>query len=142
MNNPEQTEFKLWPALLNSRCPRCRKGKIFANPMYSPFGQKALNSCPHCGLVYEREPGYFYAAMYVSYAFVVAELVTTGVGIYILSGSENPWIYILLMLSFVALLSPFNFRYGRVILMYFLTPGLHYKPELSGGPDIDKEPGK
>lgn len=90
-----------------------------------------MTECPHCGLVYEREPGYFYTAMYVGYAFIVAELVTLAVGTYILTGSENPWLYIVVMLTVVAILAPFNFRYSRVLLLHWLTPGLHFHPELA-----------
>lgn len=121
---------KMWPAILHARCPRCREGKIFTNSSYHLGGQRILEKCPCCGLVYEREPGYFYAAMYVGYAFVVAELVTLAVGTYILTGSENPWLYLVVLLSTVAILSPLNFRYSRVILLHWLTPGLHYNPKI------------
>ena len=131
MESSAERPLKMWPAIIHARCPRCRVGKIFTNPTYSLKGQKILKECPHCGLVYEREPGYFYAAMYVGYAFIVAELVTLAIGTYILSGSENPWLYLVIMLSIVAILAPFNFRYSRVLLLHWLTPGLHYHPELS-----------
>ncbi len=83
-------------------------------------------------MTYEREPGYFYGAMYVSYAFVVAELITLAVGTYLLTGSNNPWLYVGILLGVVGLLAPFNLRYSKVILLHWLTPGLHYHPELSG----------
>ena len=125
----EQKNLRIWPAIVNARCPKCREGKVFANPAYSFKGQKILKNCPRCGMLYEREPGYFYAAMYVGYAFIVAELVTLAVGTYILSGSENPWLYLGIMLSVVSLLAPFNYRYSRILLMHWLTPGLHYVPD-------------
>ena len=82
---------------------------------------------------FEREPGYFYVAMLISYAMFVAEMVTLAIAVNVLSGgSRNPWLYIGVILSTGVLLSPFNFRYSRVMLLYWLTPGLHYRPELSG----------
>jgi hypothetical protein len=69
--------------------------------------------------------------MYVGYAFIVAELVSMAVAISVLTGSENPWLYISFTLLFVLLMSPFNYRYSRMLLMYFLKPGLRYHPELS-----------
>lgn len=69
--------------------------------------------------------------MYVGYAFVVAELVTSGVALSILTRSDNPWLYIVVMLSLVTIMSPFNYRYSRMLLLDFLTPGLRYHPELS-----------
>lgn len=116
---------------MECKCPRCRVGKVYENPVYSFGSQKILKSCAHCGLIYEREPGYFYAAMYVSYGFIVGELVTIGLSINILTGSSNPWLYISIMLGIVLLLAPFNHRYSRMMLLYFLTPGLKYNPSLS-----------
>ncbi|HAL81395.1 MAG TPA: DUF983 domain-containing protein [Mucilaginibacter sp.] len=127
----EEKKIKMWPAIVKAKCPKCRVGNIYATPIYSIFGQKIHTTCPHCGMVYEREPGYFYAAMYISYAFVVAELVTLAVGTSILTGSHNPWLYTLILLSVVGLLAPFNLRYSRVLLLHWLTPGIHYDHELS-----------
>ncbi len=121
----------MWPAILKAKCPKCRVGNLYANPTYSLNGQKMLTNCPHCGMVYEREPGYFYGAMYVSYAFIVAELVTLAVATSVLTGSHNPWVYVVILLTVVGLLAPFNMRYSRVVLMHWLTPGLRYHPELS-----------
>lgn len=121
----------MWPAIIHAKCPKCRVGNIYANPAYSFKGQNINTSCPHCGLIYEREPGYFYAAMYVGYGFIVAELVTLAVATSILTGSNNPWVYIAVMLSVVIALAPLNYRYSRVLLLHWLTPGLYYHPELS-----------
>jgi len=123
--------LKMWPAIIEGKCPRCRVGNIYQKPMYSLIGQKMNNSCPHCGFVYEREPGYFYAAMYISYAFIVAELVTLAIGTSILTGSHNPWLYIAVLLLVTSLLSPFNLRYSKVLLLHWLTPGIRYQPEYS-----------
>lgn len=87
--------------------------------------------CPHCGLIFEREPGYFYVAMFVSYALFIAEMVTLAIALHVLTGSNNPWLYVTVIISVSIILSPFNFRYSRVVLLYWLTPGLHYHPEMS-----------
>ena len=124
-------KWPLWPALVHSKCPRCRRGAMFANSMYGFHGQVMLKQCEHCGLVYEIEPGYFYVAMLVSYAMNVAEMVTLAVAMSILTGSENPWIYTVVILTSALILAPFNFRYSRIMLLYWLTPGLRYHPEMS-----------
>jgi uncharacterized protein (DUF983 family) len=124
MANPSQ--FK---SALHAKCPKCRTGNMFANAMYQFGGQKMHNACPHCGFHFEIEPGYFYVAMFVSYAMNVAEMVTLAVATYVLTGNmESPWLYISILLSVALILAPFNFRYSRVILLYWLTPGLHYDP--------------
>jgi len=84
--------------------------------------------CPHCGVKYEVEPGYFYAAMYVSYALSVAEIVSVSVAIAILTGSESPWFYLGGLAVTILVFAPFNFRYARLILLHFLTPKISYEP--------------
>lgn len=130
MNNQE-IKLAAWPAFVHAKCPRCRRGEMFSTPMYG-FKSQAMNkTCSHCDLVYEREPGYFYVSMLISYAMFVAEMVTLAVAIFVLSGSVNPWVYVSIILSIGLILSPFNFRYSRVMLLHWLTPGLHYHPEMS-----------
>ncbi|TWJ04468.1 uncharacterized protein DUF983 [Mucilaginibacter frigoritolerans] len=130
-------KYPMWPAIVHAKCPRCRRGDMFTTPMYGFKSQKMNTTCPHCGLVFEREPGYFYVAMFVSYALFVAEMVTLAVAISVLSGSRNPWVYVSIIIAVGVALSPFNFRYSRVLLLHWLTPGLHYHPEMSE--DIIKE---
>lgn len=119
MEKNKENKLAMWPAIIKAKCPKCRVGDIYENSVYSLSGQ--------------REPGYFYGAMYVSYAFIVAELVTLAVGTSVLTGSDNPWLYVIILLGVVGLLAPFNLRYSRVILLHWLTPRLRYHPELSGG---------
>ncbi|WP_369414071.1 DUF983 domain-containing protein [Desertivirga xinjiangensis] len=90
--------------------------------------------CPSCGFKFEIEPGYFYAAMYVSYALSVGETIIAGMLTFWLSGkSESPLLYLGVIFGLVLVLSPFNYRYSRVILLHKLTPRIKYNP------DLDKE---
>ena len=117
-----------------ARCPKCRTGAMFMGNTYSLKAQKMHVNCPHCGFKFEREPGYFYVSMFVSYAFNVAQLLTVCVAAYILGGElESPWLYLVLCLLTAVVLSPFNFRYSRVVQMYWLSPGLHFDPKKYGG---------
>jgi len=131
MNNQEK-RLPAWPAIVHARCPRCRRGPMFTTPMYGFKSQQMNKTCPHCGLEFEREPGYFYVAMLISYAMFVAEMITLAVALHVLTGSNNPWLYIAVIMTTGIILSPFNFRYSSVILLHWLTPGLHYQPGLSG----------
>lgn len=125
------TQFK---AALQCKCPKCRKGNMFAHGMYSFWGQKSFTNCPYCNFQFEIEPGYFYVAMFVSYGLNVAQMITFAVGTYMLTGSESPWLYVGILLGVALLLSPFNYRYSRVILLYWLTPNLYYDPKRAKKP--------
>lgn len=116
-------------AALHGKCPKCRTGNMFSTGPLSLFNQRMNKTCPHCGFQFEVEPGYFYVAMFVSYAINVAILVTCGVATSILTGSENPWLYLAATLLPALLLSPFTYRYSRVVLLFWLTPGVHFIPE-------------
>ena len=52
------------------RCPRCRMGNIFPYSVFRGF-PKMHERCSVCDLKFEREPGYFLGAMYVSYALAL-----------------------------------------------------------------------
>lgn len=113
--------------MVHAKCPRCRRGDLFKNSMYGLSSQKMYDFCPHCGLRYEIEPGYFYAAMYVGYAINVMLALFVGFSTYFISGeSDSPYVYIITILTFSVLLSPVNFRYSRVILLYLLSPKIKY----------------
>jgi uncharacterized protein (DUF983 family) len=132
MNSNEQFIPSQFKAALHAKCPKCRTGNMFASDMYNLGGQKMNENCPHCGFHFEVEPGYFYVAMFVSYVLNVALLVTLAVGTYILTDSKNPWLYCAILLSTAFVLSPVNFRYSRVILLYWLTPRARFEPEKAG----------
>ncbi|MFZ0417676.1 MAG: DUF983 domain-containing protein [Candidatus Sulfotelmatobacter sp.] len=61
------TKFSTVRDILYQRCPRCREGNIFRYSIFRGF-PKMHERCPVCDLKFEREPGYFLGAMYVSYA--------------------------------------------------------------------------
>jgi len=124
-------------AVVQCKCPRCRKGDIFPASMFSFKGQVTNEYCPHCHLRFEREPGFFYVAMFISYAMNVAEMISISVAAYVLGVDltyENLWIYVAIILVGVFLFAPFNYRYSRVFLLHWLTPGLKFVPELSEKP--------
>lgn len=112
-------------------CPRCRTGQMFHGKMLQRKGNKMHVNCPHCNLRYEREPGYFYVSMFVSYAFSVAELVIACLAVYILTGIDDSfWLYMAVVAIVIVLTAPFNYRFSRVVLMYWLTPNMRFVPEL------------
>ncbi|MBB5623754.1 hypothetical protein HDE69_004842 [Pedobacter cryoconitis] len=98
---------------------------------FSFKGQITNEFCPHCNLRFEREPGYFYVSMFISYAMNVAEMISASVATYVLGLAlvyDNLWYYVGILLLTVFVCSPFNYRYSRVMLLHWLTPGLGYVP--------------
>jgi uncharacterized protein (DUF983 family) len=117
-------------ALLQGKCPRCREGSIFAYPVSKLSSFNKMNeACPHCGVRLEPEPGFYQGAMYVGYAFTVAVLVIVGIILYFL-GDPSEWVYIGVIIGMMVLLAPLNYRYSRIVYLYFFG-GIKYNPRLS-----------
>ncbi len=98
----------LW-AILRQRCPRCRKGPVFRGIMTT------RKECPVCGLVYEREAGYFIGAMYASYAF---GFVSTAYWLPLLLLGAHPAIVLIPPIVQLIAQTPLTFRYSRVLWLH------------------------
>lgn len=124
-----QKTAKLY-AIVKGKCPHCRRGDIFTGNIYGFNIQRTNNKCAHCNQRFEIEPGYFYAAMYVSYAMNMIEMICMGFLTYYWSGGrldfDSVWLYVGVIFLTSLLLSPFNYRYSRIILLHLLSPKIKY----------------
>lgn len=92
---------------------------MFKYPAYNLFKATQMHKdCPVCGLHYEIEPGFFWGAMYISYAFSVAISVIVGVADYVLLNDPELWVYIFTVIPASIILSPWSMRYSRTIMLY------------------------
>jgi hypothetical protein len=85
--------------------------------------------CPHCGLRFEVEPGYFYGAMYVSYAFSGGLALVLGFILFYWLGNPSGWVYAGVVAAAVLLISNINFRLSRVIWLHYVA-GIRHNPAL------------
>ena len=121
----EATNIKLavapnkFMAMSKGLCPRCREGKMFKYPLskISKFSEMNEN-CPVCGLKFEVEPGFWYGAMFVSYANTILLLVVLGVGMFYLLNDPSTLSYILVITVVSLLFVPFNFRISRSVFLH------------------------
>lgn len=119
-------------AILKAKCPHCRIGNVFTGSIYGFNIQGTNLNCAHCNQRFEIEPGYFYAAMYVSYAMNMIQMISMGFATYYLSGGRldfgSLWLYVGVIFLGSLILSPLNYRYSRVILLHWLSPKIKYNP--------------
>lgn len=90
---------------------------------------KMNETCPHCGVRLEPEPGFYQGAMYVGYAFTVGVMVAIGLLLYFL-GDPSEWVYIGVVIGVMILLAPLNYRYSRIVYLYAFG-GIKYDPSWS-----------
>jgi uncharacterized protein (DUF983 family) len=101
----------LW-ALLRQRCPRCREGRLF-------HGLVGMNDpCPHCGLLFQKEEGYFLGAMYVSYGLATGILIPLYLlAAWLLPTRDSILVAVVATLAYVPFI-PLVFRYSRLLWIY------------------------
>lgn len=117
-------------AVLSGLCPRCRKGKVFQYPFYSlRHFDDMYEHCPHCGLRYEVEPGYFIGAMYVSYAISGGVALFVGFLLFYFAGDPSGWTYSGIIAVLMIIIAPINFRLSRIIWLHYVA-GIHYQEGL------------
>ena len=58
-------------SILHFKCPFCHEGDFFLSHPYDLKHAGDLHeACPVCHRKYEKEPGFYYGAMFISYAIV------------------------------------------------------------------------
>jgi len=107
--------------IIKGKCPNCKKEKVFnanGNLLILKL-PKMHEKCPNCKYKFEREPGYFIGAMYVSYALTIAEMVAFFIFFNLILGIDFT-MFIYISITCLLLLSMFNFRLSRLIWMYMI----------------------
>ncbi len=85
-------------------------------------------TCPECGQDFKIEPGFYFGAMYFSYAINVALMVFFGVAYEVLFHPEEIWQTLASVFVPTILVSPWNFRISRAIMLYAFG-GIKKKPD-------------
>lgn len=117
-------------AILNAKCPKCRKGNMFKYNWWQ-IGKfvKFYQLCPVCNLRFDREPGFFHGAMYISYAMIVAMVTNVWFILYFIFDDPVLEVYIGVIIFLNIVLLPIFFRYSRVLYLYAFG-GVKYKNDI------------
>ncbi|MEO2052057.1 MAG: DUF983 domain-containing protein [Allomuricauda sp.] len=105
--------------ILKCKCPKCKNGNIFRNlKTILPFQMPEMyGRCPQCNYKFERETGFFFGAMFVSYALTAAQMVVCLVLFWYLIGLSPLKVFIIIVIMAV-MLSSLNFKLSRTIWIY------------------------
>ncbi|TXI70544.1 MAG: DUF983 domain-containing protein [Cyclobacteriaceae bacterium] len=121
MPNATNTFNRIWLG----KCPRCHKGNIFKYPITKVSRFAAMhNECPVCKASFNPEPGFYFGALFVSYAFTVAIMVAVWLALYVLVNPSD-WIYGVALVTGAVLFSPVSFRLSRVLWLYWFGGHKH-----------------
>lgn len=113
-------------SILQQRCPRCHQGPLFTHSALNVARFTEMpEACPVCGQVYEPEPGFYWGAMYISFAFSTAIMLVVGFAVYYLLNDPDTWVYITAVAIVALLLTPLSLRYSRTLMLYWFG-GVRY----------------
>ena len=122
MRQKEKAMSRLKP-IIQAKCPNCEEGAVFASNgnLLKLKGPEMHEKCPVCEYKFEREPGYFFGAMFVSYALTIAQAMIVYFFIWSLGLDLSlDTIMLIVTVTMVVLLFP-NFKASRIIWMYIFT---------------------
>ncbi|RAV30572.1 DUF983 domain-containing protein [Sinomicrobium soli] len=108
--------------IIKGKCPDCEKGDIFiskGNPLLFRM-PKMHKKCTCCQHSFIKEPGYFFGAMYVSYALSMAEMIAVFVLCKLILGMNSIPVF-LIVLVIALFSSTINFRLSRTIWIYIFS---------------------
>ena len=110
-------------SIFRNKCPQCHDSQVFVSKKFYNLRKfsKMNTNCDSCGLVYEKEVGFFYGAMYISYGltsgfFIVSYLIDQ---MYIHAKVGN---FILFIFIVFLLLMPITYRLSRLIWLNIFFP--------------------
>jgi hypothetical protein len=140
-----QDEFSLPPVepkpgiskLLQCKCPRCRRGDMFAvkNPWKLRTTMKMHAECPVCKQPLNIEVGFYYGSSYISYGLTLALSVVTLVLWWLIVGvsvDDNRILYWLPFNAvFLLILQPYLMRVSRTGWLAFF---IKYDPQWKTNP--------
>ena len=106
-------------SVISCRCPRCREGKLFQNPLSISLKKNLQmnRECPVCGQPTEIEVGFYYGTSYVSYALTVGLSIVTLLAWWLIIGlsvNDNRFFYWMgFNAVFLVALQPWLMRLSR-----------------------------
>ncbi len=106
-------------SVINGRCPKCKSEKIFNDKgNLLLFRIPKMNSeCTNCGFRFYKEAGFFFGAMFVSYALMIAQAITLFVILHVFINLDFLVTFISIIVL-ITLFSTMNYRLSRVIWIY------------------------
>lgn len=104
--------------IYKEKCPNCGEGHVFENKTKLLNIPRMNERCSECDYRFDREPGYFIGAMYLSYGLAVLQGII-GFLLYwfLFPYLEVQWVIVLVITPMV-LLAKKNFKWSRILYIH------------------------
>lgn len=116
--NQKKNIFGFIKGVYKEKCPNCGKGNVFKKGL-SIFKIPVTNKCcSNCDYHFEREPGYFIGAMYLSYGLAIFQgVVSFVICNTLISELSLEWTLVAAIAPMI-LLAKKNFKWSRIIYIH------------------------
>jgi ribosomal protein S27AE len=106
--------------IFKNQCPNCKKGNVFINSnLFSFMRLTEMNQkCPNCNYNFFPENGFYWGAMFVSYGLASLEGLLVILACVWYGNELFDYVNLLIIISFMIILFPLNFRLSRIIWLY------------------------
>lgn len=103
-------------SIFRQKCPKCHKGDFFVGPTLKMKTMTQIHDkCPACEENYTPEPGFYYGAMYTSYAISVALGVAGFIATWVIVPDASAELLLAVVIATIFLPFPRAFRWSRLI---------------------------
>ncbi|MCO5197763.1 MAG: DUF983 domain-containing protein [Anaerolineae bacterium] len=99
--------MSLGKAVLSFRCSHCRQGKVFKSLWHTN------ETCPVCGIQFEREYGYFLMSIFMGYIWGFLVILPAMLTMLLIGGFPI-YLFVIVAMVLLLLFSPLIFRLSRV----------------------------
>jgi len=105
-------------SVLKEKCPHCGEGNVFEKKK-NIFQFPVMHAkCPICDYKFDREPGYFLGAMYLSYGLAVLQGIITFLICFFLFPNLPTIAIPLLIMAVVFLFAYKNYKLSRILYIH------------------------
>ena len=112
-------------SIFNAKCPVCHEGDFFVSSAYNLKRIGDLHEkCSSCGVIYAKEPGCYYGAMYVAYSLGVAIFVSIWLITLILGIEIDLFDLFLIISGVIVLATPYLYHLSKIVWANLF---FHYK---------------
>jgi hypothetical protein len=118
IQNIQKQKGNLVLNILTGKCPHCGQSKVFEKRKHLFELPVMMEKCTECGYKFDREPGYFLGAMYLSYALAVLQGIIAFLVCYFFFPGL-PTIALPIIITGIVLLFSFrNYKLSRIIYIH------------------------
>lgn len=111
-------QVNLLTRILKEKCPHCGKGNVYEKKKQFFELPVMRERCDTCNYYFDREPGYFLGAMYISYGLAVLQSVLTFLLLYFFFPTTPTIWVVLIILVILFLFSLKNYKLSRIIYIH------------------------